>query len=41
MTPLAQLDVEHGQDSVSSKSEPIETPVDHVKSIEQGSMAFP
>ena len=41
MTPLAQLDVDHGQDSVSSKSEPFETPVDHVKSIEQGSMAHP
>ena len=39
MTPLAQLDVEHGQNSVSSKSEPIETPVDHVKPVEQGSMA--
>ena len=41
MTPLAQPDIEHGQDSVSSKSEPIETPVDHVEPVEQGSMAPP
>ena len=38
MTPLAQSDIEHGQDIVSSKLEPIETPVEHV---EQGSMAPP
>ena len=31
MTPLAQPDIEHGQDIVSSKSEPIETPLDHVE----------
>ena len=41
MTPLAQSDVEHGQDIVSSKSEPTETPVDHVEFVEQGSMAPP
>ena len=41
MTPLAQPDIEHGQDIVSSKSEPIETPVDHVEHVEQWSMAPP
>ena len=41
MTSLAQLDVEYGQDSVSSKSEPITTPVDHVEPVEQGIMAPP
>ena len=41
MTPLAQSDMEHGQDFISSKSEPIETPVDHVELVEQGSMAHP
>ena len=40
-TPLAQPDIEHGQDIVSSESEPIETPVDHVEPVEQGSMAPP
>ena len=41
MTPLAQPDIEHWQDIVSSKSEPIETPVDHVEPVEQGSMSPP
>ena len=41
MTPLVQSNLEHGQDIVGSKPEHIETPVDHVKHIQQGSMAPP
>ena len=41
MTPLAQSNLEHGQDIVSSKIEHVETPVDHVSDIQQGSMAPP
>ena len=41
MTPLAQSNLEHGQDIVSSKIEHAETPVDHVSDIQQGSMAPP
>ena len=41
MTPLAQSNLEHGQEAVSSKSEHVETPVDHDKHIQQGSMAPP
>ena len=38
MTPLAQSNLEHGQDIVSSKIEHAETPVDHVSNRQQGSM---
>ena len=41
MTPLAQSNLEHGQDIVSSKVEHAETPVDHASNIQQGSMAPP
>ena len=41
MTPLAQSNLEHGQDIVSSRIEHVETPVDHVSDIQQGSMAPP
>ena len=41
MTPLAQSNLEHGQDIVSSELEHVETPVDHVEHIQQGSMAPP
>ena len=41
MTPLAQSDMKHGQEIVSSKLEPVETPVDHVECVEQGNMALP
>ena len=41
MTPLAQSNLEHGQDIISSKIEHVETPVDHVSDIQQGSMAPP
>ena len=41
MTPLAQSDMKHGQDIVSSKLEPVEIPVDHVEFVEQGTMALP
>ena len=34
MTLLAQSNLEHGQDIVSSKSEHVETPVDHVEHIQ-------
>ena len=40
MTPLAQSNLEHGQDVIDSKSEHVETPVDH-ENIQQGSMAPP
>ena len=40
MTPLAQSNLEHGH-IVSSKSEHVESPVDHVEHIQQGSMAPP
>ena len=33
MTPLAQSNLEHGQEIVSSKSEHVETPIDHVEHI--------
>ena len=39
MTPLAQSNLEHGQDIESSKVEHAETPVDHVSNIQQGSIA--
>ena len=39
MTPLAQSNLEHGQDFVVSELEHVETPVDHVEHIQQGSMA--
>ena len=41
MTPLAQPELEHGQDIVDSKLDSIVTPVDHVEPVEQGSMAPP
>ena len=43
MTSLAQLNLEHRQESVSSKSECVGPPVDHVESadIQHGSMALP
>ena len=41
MTPLAQSNLEHGQENISSKLEHVDTPVDHVDhiNIQQGSMA--
>ena len=43
MTPLAQSNLEHGQENISSKFEHVDTPVDHVDhiDIQQGSMAPP
>ena len=41
MTPLAQSNLEHGQDIVSSKIEHVETPVGHVSDTQQGSMSPP
>ena len=41
MTPLAQSNLEHGQDIVSSRIEHVEIPVDHVSNIQQGSMVPP
>ena len=41
MTPLAQSNLEHGQDIVSSKVEHAETPVDHVSNIQKGSILPP
>ena len=41
MTPLAQSNLEHGQDIASSEMEYVETPVDHVEHIQQGIMAPP
>ena len=35
MTPLAQSNLEHGQENISSKFEHVDTPVDHVD-IQQG-----
>ena len=40
MTPLAQSILEHGQEDISSKSEHVDTHVDHID-IQQGSMAPP
>ena len=41
MTPLAQSNLEHGQENISSNLEHVSIPVDHVDSIDkqQGSMA--
>ena len=39
MTPLAQSNLEHGQDIISSELEHVETPFDHVEHMQQGSMA--
>ena len=39
MTPLAQSNLEHGQDIISSELEHVETPFDHDEYIQQGSMA--
>ena len=43
MTPLAQSNLEHGQDEICSDFEHASSPVDHVDSvdIQQGSMAPP
>ena len=41
MAPLAQSNLKHGQDIVSSKIEHVETPADHAIDIQQGSMAPP
>ena len=43
MTPLAQSNIEHGQEDSSSNIEHINLPVDHVDSVDrqQGSMAPP
>ena len=43
MTPLAQSNLEHGQEHSSSNTEHVDPPVDHVNSIDsqQGSMAPP
>ena len=41
MTPLAQSNLEHGQDIVDPKLDSIVTPVEHVGPVEQGSMAPP
>ena len=41
MTLSAQSNLEHMQDIVSSELEHVETPVDHVEYIQQGSMAPP
>ena len=43
MTPLAQSNLEHGQENISSDLEHVDTPVDHVdhNDIQQGSMAPP
>ena len=43
MTPLAQSNLEHGQEYISSKFEHVDTPVEHVDhiDIQQGSMAPP
>ena len=41
MTPLAQSNLEHGQDIIDPKLDSIVTPVDHVEQEEQGSMAPP
>ena len=38
MTPLAQSNLEHGQENIGSKSEHVDTPVDHID-IQQGGMA--
>ena len=41
MTPLAQSNLEHGQDIVDPKLDSIVSPVDHVEQVEQGSMVPP
>ena len=43
MTPLAQSNLEHGQEDISVKSEHVNAPVDHVVpiDIQQGSMVPP
>ena len=43
MTPLAQSNLEHGQENISSDNEHVNLPVDHVDFIDrqQGSMAPP
>ena len=43
MTPLAQSDLEHGQENISLDFEHVDTPVDHVShnDTQQGSMAPP
>ena len=43
MTPLAQSNIEHGQENISSDLEHVDIPVDHVDLIDkqQGSMAPP
>ena len=43
MTPLAQSNLEHGKENMSSKFEHVDTPVDHIDhvDIQQGSMAPP
>ena len=43
MTPLAQSNLEHGQENISSDFEHVDTPVDHVShnDTQQGSMAPP
>ena len=43
MSPLAQSNLEHGQENISSDLEHVNTPVDHVDSNDkqQGSMAPP
>ena len=41
MTPLAQSNLEHGQENISSRFEHVDTPFDHIDhlDIQQGSMA--
>ena len=41
MIPLAQSNLEHGQDIVNSDTEHVEIPVDHDNYLQQGSMAPP
>ena len=41
MTPLAQSNLEHGQDIVDPKLDSIVTPLEHVEQVEQRSMAPP
>ena len=40
MTPLAQSNLEHGQDFIVPELEHVETPVHHVEYTQQGSMAL-
>ena len=41
MAPLAQSNLQHGQDIFSSESEHVEIPFDHVEHIQQGVWHLP